>query len=179
MLADPFLGNRDGATETPLVKRTRQGWPWFDRMTAFLRSDWLRRVTGWLRRGLALSSVFNGNLPRNLWRRKVSHEKSKFISSPPSMHVAIRWPRSSKTAMVRYRPPQSCRFSFLTRGGCIDFSVEAFWLTCVGRFHLRAQAMTLREVGLSNFSIQASGKMRLGDHTESPKSGVTCSQCRA
>jgi hypothetical protein len=40
MLADPFLGNRDGATETPLVKRTRQGWPWFDRMTAFLRSDW-------------------------------------------------------------------------------------------------------------------------------------------
>ncbi len=35
--------------------------------------------------------------------------------------------------------------------GCIDFSVEAFWLTCVGRFHLRAQAMTLREVGLSSF----------------------------
>lgn len=35
-------------------------------------------------------------------------------------------------------------FSFLTRLGCIDFSVEAFWLTCVGRFHLRAEAMTLQ-----------------------------------
>jgi hypothetical protein len=63
--------------------------------------------------------------------------------------------------------------------GCIDISVEAFWLTHIGRFHLRAQAMTPREVGLSNLSIQASGKMRLGDHTEAPKSGVTCSQCRA
>ena len=34
--------------------------------------------------------------------------------------------------------------------GCIDFSVEAFWLTRIALFHLRAQSMTLREGGLSN-----------------------------
>jgi hypothetical protein len=52
-------------------------------------------------------------------------------------------------------------FTHRARLGCIDFSVEAFWLTCVGRFHLRAQAMTPRERGLSNRSAEANDRADL------------------
>ena len=52
--------------------------------------------------------------------------------------------------MVRNRPQQSCNFSFLTRVGCIARGAEAFWLTHIGLYDLRAERDFVRAGGRCN-----------------------------
>jgi hypothetical protein len=53
----------------------------------------------------------------------------------------------------------------LSRGGGIDFSVEAFWLTRVGLIDLRAELTTLRERGFPT-DVRGAGQPRHGDGDE-------------
>jgi hypothetical protein len=51
---------------------------------------------------------------------------------------------------VRNGPLAVQRSVTLRAGGCIDFSVEAFWLTRIGQSDRSSEAGSLTRVGLSN-----------------------------
>ena len=111
-------------------------------------------------------------------RRMRREEVDDILSGKRHDRVA---PKSCSNLMLlaRVGVHHRCEFRHLLRAfGCIDFSVEAFWLTRIGLFHLRAQAMRLREVGLSNLQHEDKTQTAVGRiDRRSCAAGRACAPC--